>query len=87
MLENSVQGKYPELLDKWDYELNTNEPRNISADSLMNYYFVCEKCGTKYKSTIDNVIANKNICIACENGLNRDDVKKSINTSVMIIRK
>ena len=45
----------PELLEEWDYEKNSElDPRHLTDKSNKTAYWICKKCGYKWKSIIAN---------------------------------
>lgn len=49
---NSFLAIHPELCEEWDYELNGLGPENYRYGSKKKVYWMCKKCGFKYKSSI-----------------------------------
>lgn len=56
---------FPELLCEWDYELNSKLPEQYSLYSNYSVYWICKKCGYKYKSVIANRTKGGNGCPLC----------------------
>lgn len=53
--ENSLAGKYPELLEEWDYETNEKmgyDPKYLSAYSAKKVNWICKTCGNKWSMEI-----------------------------------
>ena len=49
---NDLQSKYPEVAKDWDYELNPEKPSEILYGSQKIRYWVCSKCGYRWKSSV-----------------------------------
>ena len=67
--ENTLAGKYPELLEEWDYEANTKmgcDPKYLSAYSSKRVYWICKTCRNKYSMEIRNRTAQGRKCKACK---------------------
>ncbi len=56
VLKNNFGDQYPEIAKEWDYEKNSCTPNEVSAGSNEQFYWLCSKCGTSYKTTIRNRI-------------------------------
>ena len=52
--ENSVEMKYPELLDIWDYDKNKLDPSNVTYGSNSVYWWTCDN-NHSYKASIYNL--------------------------------
>ncbi|MBD5508848.1 MAG: zinc-ribbon domain-containing protein [Lachnospiraceae bacterium] len=66
--EDSLAGKYPELLEEWDYETNTKmgyDPKYLSAYSAIKANWICKKCGNKWSVGIRYRTAYGSKCKAC----------------------
>jgi len=50
---NSVAGKYPWLIDQWNYQRNGSlTPWHISYGSNKKVWWKCEKCGHEWKAVV-----------------------------------
>lgn len=56
----------PDLLDEWDYELNTDiSPFVLSYGSSVIVNWVCSKCGHKWKTSINHRTSRNSGCPVC----------------------
>lgn len=63
--ENSLAGKFPELLEEWDYSENIGiNPENIHFGTSTEVQWICKKCGYKWKARVSNRVHGKG-CPAC----------------------
>ena len=56
----------PLLLKEWDYELNEKGPEEYTPKSQCEVFWICSKCGYRYKAKISNR-ANRKSCACCKN--------------------
>ena len=56
----------PELLREWDYEKNQTivSPDAVSPNSNLDVYWICEKCGHKWRTRINNR-THGSCCLKC----------------------
>ena len=62
--KNDLESLYPEVCEKWDYELNQNEPSDYFPNSGKFAYWCCKK-GHKWKSRICTMVRNNTQCAVC----------------------
>lgn len=63
---NSLEGKYPEVLDHWDWDLNVVLPNKILAGEIYKKInFICPKCKRRYKTSVSGWIKAKECCPYC----------------------
>ena len=62
---NDLQTTDPELIAEWDFEKNTESPRNISRYSMYSYWWKCES-GHSYKAKAFDRAVEGRICSVCE---------------------
>ena len=62
---NDLQTTAPELIAEWDFEKNTESPRNISRYSMYSYWWKCES-GHSYKAKAFDRAVEGRICSVCE---------------------
>lgn len=63
--KNSFGGRYPELLEEWDYENNTKSPYEVSTGSGYRASFLCSNCNIGYTCTIDKKVSRASGCKVC----------------------
>lgn len=67
--EDSLAGKYPELLKEWDYETNIKrgyDPNYLSAYSGKKVCWICKTCGSKWDMQIRVRTTYGSGCKACK---------------------
>lgn len=65
---NDLVTKNPNLLNEWDYELNSAEnldPNEIQYNSNTRVHWICSQCGNKWTSFVRARTVNGNGCIKC----------------------
>ena len=62
---NDLETTNPEVLELWDYELNTVLPQEVSANSVTKVWWSCSKCGYTYERAICRQI-QLGECLGCE---------------------
>ncbi len=55
----------PFLIKEWDYEKNKNGPEEYAPKSNEEVYWICSKCGYRFKAKINNRAIRKS-CACCE---------------------
>lgn len=55
---------YPKLMEEWDYERNTLDPRAILPGSAEKAFWICKKCGFKWEAAI-NKRTSGHKCLHC----------------------
>jgi hypothetical protein len=65
----------PLLLKEWDYEKNSKGPEEYTQHSAAKVYWICSKCGYRFKACINNRANRKGGCACCSNKV----VVKGIN--------
>ena len=58
----------PLLLKEWDYELNEKGPEEYTPKSQREVFWICSKCGYRYKAKISNRAIRKS-CACCKNNV------------------
>ena len=71
--EGSFGDKYPELAKEWDYEKNDKTPFDYLLHSNISVFWICSKCGYKWKSTIAGRTSGHG-CKKC----GQEDAKKTL---------
>lgn len=59
-----VENEQIDFIKSWSYDDNSASPKDISFSEHKEYWFICDKCGTKRKYNI-NSITNMNIKLKC----------------------
>ena len=68
--ENDLATEFPELLDEWDYEKNSEiDPTAIRSHSSINVWWICRKCGTSWNAPISRRTSQGSGCPECASGL------------------
>ena len=62
--ENSLEGRYPDVIFVWDYEKNKIEPNKISAHTHAKYFFKCS-CGKSFECRPNKFILGQRRCKQC----------------------
>lgn len=57
----------PELAKEWDYNKNSINPSEVTANTHRKAWWLCPKCGYSYFSSIANRHRNKTACPVCSN--------------------
>lgn len=75
---NSLQGRFPQLSNEWDYDRNLITPDKVSPYSRKKVHWVCPDCGNEYQMVIgDRTGAKKCGCPKC--GLKkRNDIQAQV---------
>lgn len=80
---NSLANKYPEVLEHWDYDLNTMLPDKVLAgDIYKKVHFKCPKCKRRYRASISGWIRAKEHCPYC-----RDHIDAILNYENSLVCK
>ena len=62
----SLQDKFPELVEEWDYEKNGDLlPTQVKHGSNKTVYWVCKVCGNKWRTKICNRTISHRGCSKC----------------------
>ena len=63
---NDLGSLYPELLKEWDYQENIDiNPEDVVTGSAKVVYWVCSKCGHKWKTSVRHRTQRKDGCPVC----------------------
>ena len=77
--ENDLASQYPEFLKEWDYEKNAPLlPTQIGSGSQKTVWWICSKCGKKWKASICNRVKHNLNCRNCnirESKRNKNQLK------------
>lgn len=57
----------PLLLKEWDYEKNKNGPEEYTPKSNEEVFWICSKCGYRFKAKINNRAIRNGGCACCSN--------------------
>lgn len=52
MVDNTIAKKHPELIDEWDYELNTNSPDVITCGVMTKVHWICRTCNHRWTASV-----------------------------------
>lgn len=63
----SLADLYPELMEEWDYEKNDIDPKTLLPGSKEEVYWICKKCGNRWKATVVKRALNGHGCRLCTN--------------------
>lgn len=75
-LANTLDYVFPELLEEWDYEKNTDfTPNRISYKSHHKVWWKCSLCGHEWQARIDNRTGKDSNCPECSKGLTKPYVE------------
>ena len=55
-----------DMLEQWDYERNNIGPDEVEAMSNAGIYFVCKKCGKRYRRQLYTIVKFGRYCPECE---------------------
>ena len=80
--ENDLATTHPHLLEEWDYENNTEQPKNYTAGSNKKVNWICHECGNRWQSKVINRALRNSSCPNCmriQRGVTR--TKKTIETN------
>ncbi len=82
MLENSLEYKFPNLIEEWDFKKNKNiSPNLFSYGSKEKVWWICKKAGHSWKTTISDRTGKKKVgCRIC-NQINMKERFLAINKS------
>lgn len=78
----SLAERYPSLLEEWDYNRNSEmgiTPECVLPGSCKKAYWICRKCGRKWRAAISSRALNGAACIVCSNV---DGAQKHIQTVI-----
>jgi predicted Zn-ribbon and HTH transcriptional regulator len=66
-MDKSLEAVNPSLASEWHPVLNGSlKPEGVSANSLMEVYWLCEKCGFEWKAAIGSRSSNNTGCPNCK---------------------
>lgn len=71
----SLYDLYPDLMEEWDYERNTIDPKTVLPGSKEEAFWICKKCGYKWSARILKRALAGHGCRLCT----KQDVVKGIN--------
>lgn len=66
---NNVAILYPELMEEWDYELNTVDPRTVLPGSNKKYHWICRKCGYHFEQSMSHRTERHSQCPICTSAI------------------
>ena len=61
----SVAALYPEIADEWNYEKNKKSPKDYTAKSGENVWWICKDCLYEWRTQIKNRTLLKSQCPMC----------------------
>lgn len=74
--ENDLASQFPEVAKEWDNTRNTKKAHEVFAKSSQKAFWVCSKCGHKWKACIENRTRNNTGCPKCAGQKKREiDIK------------
>lgn len=65
--KNDLKTLFPEISKEWDYENNLKKPEEYAPKSNQEVYWVCSKCGYRFKAKICNRTNRGGGCACCSN--------------------
>lgn len=75
-LENSLFSRFRYLMDEWDYEKNTDDPKNISPFSGKRAWWICRDCHNSWNSVISSRTSLNRGCPNCSSSKGEKKIKK-----------
>lgn len=72
---------FPDVTKIWNYEKNSREPKNFTANSNKNVWWTCIECGKEWQSSIyERVKSHKLTCRRCsQRNSNRNYLQQGVN--------
>lgn len=64
--KNSLAEKYPESIERWNYNKNIKTPYEVNCSSAEKYFFICKKCQNSYLCSCNHFINGRRCPYCCK---------------------